>query len=1093
MTGTTLRVLGRIAVAGPDSERVQVGHAGAVLALLAMECGRTVSFDRIVEQLWGGEPPQSVRSTVYANMSRLRSALAGTPFTIESRAPGYVLEGPRLDVDAHALTAAVADADDLASSEEWDEVLATTAKVRTLWAGPPFLGVDAREDLENEANRLERLAERAEELRALALLHAGRADEAARAAEALVRRDAFNEAYWRLRMRAEHADGRTAAALDSYSAFRTLLSDELGIDPSEQLRALHQEILRDTDGGAEQPALAAPPRSWEVVPPAGREAERLAIDDALADALTRTGRLLLLEGDPGVGKTRLAEYAADTAAQAGAQVVWARATAGPGAPALWLWEQVLRDLGAEAGTEADELPVAGALDPEQARFRGYERIAARVLDQTVERPLVVVLDDLQWADEGSLQTLLLLSQHLRGRRCLVVVTSRPRTPRNGATLTELAPGQHVTRLRLEPFTRGEVEELVRGWAGRLEPDADPVDALWRRSGGNAFLLTEILRDGGTRRVPTSVAEIMERRLATVPPGVGETLELLAVAGRRIDPLVIARARHTTVADVVRTLEPLRAEGLVSSDQATRSLAFVHDLTREAIVDAIPVAARIDAHERLATAISTVYAEDLEPHLDQLADHLFHASTGAPSLAAYEACMAAADAAAARHAYDRAALHRQRALEVLLPGAAHRDLRFEVLFELATELRLAGDVIAAGAALAQAFAVARTLDDHVLLRRALAVLGGVTMWNWRHFGEVDQETVRALEEALARDSVGARGAAVSDAERAQLLGTLAVELYYGDQRRRSEELAQESVRIARRLEDPALLGRTLNNLVIAAWFPDRDDLRHAALDESLALVESGLPQVTEAVARLHRAPLLLQRGDVAGFVEDLSRAEWLAPRLGRLELEAQVASQWMGYHALRGDLEAARQSLDQMDRILARTSIWGGDWVRMMGHTAMARIDGSLPELVPTLVDAAAAGDGRLLRWTAVLALALSDDHDRAADLQSRWGLTTMPRRSYWGSPFEWAQAAEVALLLGTPDRGAAYERLAALTSPLVLVGSALAVWGPVDLLRSRLASALGDDELAARHAEAADVVTTRVREEHGFVPVWPLSRAATTR
>jgi hypothetical protein len=183
----------------------------------------------------------------------------------------------------------------------------------------------------------------------------------------------------------------------------------------------------------------------------------------------------------------------------------------------------------------------------------------------------------------------------------------------------------------------------------------------------------------------------------------------------------------------------------------------------------------------------------------------------------------------------------------------------------------------------------------------------------------------------------------------------------------------------------------------------------------------------------------------------------------------------------------------MDRILARTSIWGGDWVRLMGQTAMARIDGSLPALVPTLVDAAAADDGRLLRWTAVLALALSGDHDRAADLQSRWGLTAMPRRSYWGSPFEWAQAAEVALLLGTPDRAAAYERLTALTSPLVLIGSALAVWGPVDLLRSRLAGALGDDDLAARHAEAADAVTTRLRADHGIVAVWPLSRTPTTR
>lgn len=1090
MTGTTLRVLGRVAVSGPGGDRPQVGHAGAVLALLAMECGRTVSFDRIVEQLWGGDPPPSVRSTVYANVSRLRSALKGTPFSIESRTPGYALEGPRDQVDAHALADGVVRADDLASREDWWAVLEVTQQVRELWAGSPFVGVEVREDLENEANRLERLAERAEELHAVALLHAGRADEAARLAEELVRRDVYNEAYWRLRMRAEQADGRVAAALASYTQFRDLLNDELGIDPSEQLRALHLEILRAADAEDDEPPPAPAGRSWEVVAPAGREPERRAIDEALSRALTRTGQLVLVEGEPGVGKTRLAEYAADTAAQAGARVVWSRATAGPGTPALWMWEQVVRDLGAGSGrSEEPGDPLAeDGLAPEQARFRGYERIAAGVLAAAEGRPLVVVLDDLQWADEGSLQTLLLLSQNLRGRRCLIVATSRPRPPRAADPVATLARDQHVTRLRLEPFSLDEVEQLVRGWTGELDPDAETTDVLWGRSGGNAYLLTEILRDGGTGRVPTSIGEIFDRRLAEVAPEVRDTLEHLAVAGRRIDPLVIARARRTTVAEVVRSLEPLRAEGLVVSDQATRSLTFVHDLTREAVAERIPAADRIEVHARLAAAITEVYAEELEPHLDQLADHLHHASGGAPSLAAYEACMAAADAAASRHAYDRAALHRQRALEALLPGAAHRDLRFEVLFELTTELRLAGDVLGAGAALSQAIAVARALDDQVLLRRVLAVLGEVSMWNWRHVGEVDRGAVAALEDVLERDAVAARAGAMSDTERARLLGTLAVELYYGDERERSEALARDGVRLARRTEDPVLLGRCLNNLVIASWFPDRHDVRLAALDETLALVDAGLPQVNEAVARLQRAPLLLQRGDISGFLEDLGRAEWLAPRLGRVELEAQVASEWMGYHALRGDLDAARESLVRMDRMLTRTSIWGADWIRTVGELTMARIDGSLPALVPGLVRDATPDAGRMLRLTAVLALAVTGDRDQAAALQSRWGLTGVPSRTYWGSAFEFAQTAELALLLGTPDRRAAYDLLGGLGAPLVVIGTALGVWGPVDLLRSRLAAALGDDALAAEHAAGAEGVTDRLRAALGVEPAYPLTR-----
>lgn len=1101
MSGTRLHVLGRVAVSQDGEDRVQAGHAGAVLALLATECGRTVSFDRIVEQLWGGEPPPAARSTVYATVSRLRSALKHTPFSIVSRTPGYVLEGPDEAIDARALAAGVARADELASREAWAEVLATAQAARSVWAGAPFSGLELREDLENEAHRLHRLAERAEELEALALLHVGRADEAARRAEELVRRDVFNEAYWRLRMRAEHADGRTAAALGSFDEFRTLLNDELGIDPSEQLRELHLEILRDTDpdtdtdtgtetdgAGVTGASQAAPDlnRTWEVVPPAGRETERAVLDEAVADTLTRTGRLLLLQGEPGVGKTRLAEYAADTASQAGARVVWARASAGPGTPALWLWEQVVGDL--RAGESTGPRPLDDtALSPEQARFRGYERVVAEVLAACVNRPLVVVLDDLQWADEGSLQTLVLLSQHLRGRRCLVVATSRPGSSRGSDPTVALVRDQHAQRLEVSPLTRDEVAALVQGWPGRPDLDADTVTTLWDRTAGNAYLLTEVLRGGDTRGVPATVRQVLEARLAALAPEVRELAEQLAVAGRRIDPLVVARARGTSVSEVVRALEPLRTEGLVTSDQATRSLGFVHDLTREAVLEQIPAVERLTVHARLAAAIAEVYAEELEPHLDQLADHRFLASGGAPSLSAYETCMAAADAAARRHAYDRAALHRERALTSLPPGASHRDLRFEVLFELVTELRLAGDVVGAAHRLSQAMAVARGLGDQVLLNRVLAVLGEVTLWNWRQFGEVDAEAVEALEAALARDAVASRAASLPLADRARLLGTLAVELYYGDERERSEALAQQAVRTARGLDDAALLGRTLNNQVIASWFPDRDDTRRAALDESLGLIDRGLPHVTEAVARLHRAPLELQRGDVAGFLEDLGRAEWLAPRLGRPELEAQVASQWMGYHALRGDLDAARESLARMDRILTRTSLWGAEWIRLMAETSMARIDGSLPELVPQLVRSATGEAGRPLRWSAVLALAVTGDRGRALDHQARWGLTALPLRTHWGSALEWAQAAEVALLLGSPNRAAAYDRLAGLTAPLVLVGSALGVWGPVDALRAALAAAEGHPERAAEHAARRDLVTSRVREALGVTPAWPLS------
>lgn len=1063
-----------------------------------MECGRVVSFDRIVEQLWADSPPPSVRSTVYANLSRLRAALRPTGLGIENRPPGYVLVAPREVVDAHAFVDVLERCEELAAHEDWEEVVAATDLARALWDGPPFEGAVVLDDLGNERRRLERLAERVEELSTQALLELERPGEATRRAEGLVARDAFNESYWRLRMRAEHADGRTAAALSTYREFRDLLNDQLGIDPSEQLRSLHLSILRDADAGDDDPTPTAPttggasptttrPRPWGVEPPAARSRERQVIDTALAEALTRGGRVLLLEGEPGIGKTRLAEYAADSARQAGATVTWSRAVAGAGTPALWLWETVVRDLcGPEAARRL--MQASPDLPAEEAQFRVYEQIAAAVLAASDERPVAVVLDDLQWADDGTLRTLLLLAENLRGRRCLVVATTRPRDPGSAdaaARLPALPANSLVTRLWVEPLAVADVEQLVTSWSGPLDADVDDAAALHRRTGGNPYLLVEILRDGGTTRVPATVAEIFDRRLASLSDAVRAVAEHLAVAGRRIDPVLIARARGTTVAEVVALLEPLRAEGIVVSDQATRSLAFAHDLGREAVSQRIPPSHRLAIHSRLADAIAEVYADDLDPHLEALADHRYQAAAGAPSLLAYEACMAAADQASTRHAYDGAAVHRTRALEMLVPGTEHRDIRFEVLLELATELRLSGDVVAAASSLTQAVAVARALGDRVLLRRSLSLLGEVTVWNWRQLGEVDEQTVTLLDDLLDHDLTASRSHRMPDAERARILGTLAVELYYGDERERSLSLATQGVETARRLDDPELEGRVLNNFVIASWFPEAATARRRALDDSLA--DPRRPQVTEAVARLHRAPLRLEEGDVHGFLEDLARAEWLAPRVGRPELTAQVASQWMGYHGLRGDLDAAQESMQETDRILTRMSLWGGDWVRTVGQVAMARVSGTLSEVTGSLVDQARSDATNALRWTAALAVALDGDVAGARRLQGQWGLTTLPRRSHWGSAFEWAQAAELALLTGAPGLEETDERLARLSSPLVVVGTALAVWGPVDRLRARLAAERGREQDARRHHRAAEAVTQRVRDQLGVDPVWALA------
>ena len=1098
MPDISIRLLGTVGIdAGDGPIAPHAGRVSTLLALLGVEAGRVVSLDRIMQQLWGDAPPRSGRSTLYAYVSRLRGQLEPTAVRIVARTPGYVLEAPPGSIDVQVFGGLVARADERASAGDWPGVLESAGAALTLWRGTPFTDTIPCDDLANEAKRLERLAERARELSARALLALGRADEAVRRADELIARDRFNETYWRLHMRAEHAGGRTAAALADYDEFRRLMSDELGIDPSDRMRALHVEILRS----AEEPARTAapepvppPPVAAPVARPIGRIAERAARRRAGDAARAGAGRGVGGGGEAGGGKTRLAEYAADRARRVGAVTVWARAIDGAGTPPLWMWEQVLgrlrrRSDSGESGADTlraftDSEP-PGGLAPEQARFRLYQRIVAEVLAVADHTPVLLVFDDAQWADDGSLQTLRLLAPALRERACTVVVTARPRVGSGTDLLAALARETTAERWWLEALDRDEVAAIVAESDRATERDSRPdeVENLWVRSAGNPFFLHELMRAGSGSAIPATIAEVFGQRLAALPADSRELLEIAAVAGRALDPLVLARASGVAVVEVVRRLDPVRAEGLVTSDQAARTLTFGHDLGREAILARLPAADAVTLHGRIADAIARVYADDLTAHLDELANHRYAASAGAPSNEAFEACMAAADHAASRLAYDQAALHRARALSVLVPGVDHRDVRFEVLVELTTERQLSGDVIGAVTSMRQALDLARLMDDAVLMRRAVAALGEVTVWNWRSFDQVDDRTVHLIESILATpDDVPMLR--IPPAERASLLGALAVELYYSGDGERSLTLAREAVERARAHGDPVLLGRVLNNFAIATWFPRYADERRDRIDEALALADRGLPQTTELVALLHRAPLHLEQGQVDTFAGLIARARGLAARLGRPELEAQVGFQVTGMAALRGDHAEAADLLDRYVRQYSRTSLWGGDWTSIIVRTHLARAGGRLDEVADELIARASEDANRTLRLTVVLVLAQLGDAAQARALQHRWGLTAMPRRTHWGSSFEWAQAAEIALLLGTPSPVDAARVLATVDAPLVLVGTAAAVHGPIDVLRERLARELGDDRAADAHRRSARRIADAVERSLGVRPSW---------
>ncbi|MET1005938.1 MAG: BTAD domain-containing putative transcriptional regulator, partial [Propionibacteriaceae bacterium] len=610
MTGVLLRLLGPLEVVGHDQlVTPPPGRVASVLSLLAMEAGRVVSLDRLMDQLWE-ETPASGAATLHVYVSRLRRLLTGTDVRIVTRSPGYLLDLPRAAVDAHLLADRLAEADQAAADGRWQLTLTLAGQARELWRGDPFVDAYRSADLAIEAERLEKQYARLDELAARALLELGRPAEAYPVADGLTRRDRLNETYWWLRIRAAQRSGNAATALADVEEFRELLADELGLDPSERMTQLQLEILR----GDGSPAVAptAPTVTYAeapVEPPIAPEAtaaltparaeQRADLDAGVAGALAGTGTTVILEGEPGIGKSFLAGYAAAEARAADVRVVWSRAMDGPGTPALWMWEQVLGSLGADQSSDrpsgADELrslaeaqaAATEGSDPEQARFRLSEAIVARVQSASRRQPLLLVFDDVQWADDSTLYTLRLLAQAVPELPCAMVLTARTGASHSQlleATLAAMAREPTTVRHRLEPFSLPEVQHYLAARAGDGALDHEPgqVALLHQRSGGNPFFLGELLRSGANgARAPSTVTGLVEQRRSQLGEQTRAVLDLAAVAGSSFDALVVAKAMGQPLLQALAVMEPAVEEGFVVIDPESRSWRFAHDLAREA--------------------------------------------------------------------------------------------------------------------------------------------------------------------------------------------------------------------------------------------------------------------------------------------------------------------------------------------------------------------------------------------------------------------------------------------------------------------------------------------------------------------------------
>jgi class 3 adenylate cyclase len=699
-----------------------------------------------------------------------------------------------------------------------------------------------------------------------------------------------------------------------------------GIPDPEDVRAVPWAASGDaTDAAVGAPGHLGLPLPSLVsdegaLPFVGREDGWAVLDKAWA-AVRGGGRgLVLLAGEPGVGKTRLAsEFARHVHAEGGVVLAGrcddelglayqpfvealrhcaANVRGGVLRRTLGPLGGELRRLRPELAAEVPGLPPPLAGDPDTERYRLFDAVAGWLRATSETAPVVIVVDDLQWAAKP---TVLLLRHLLRtdgAMRVLFVGTYRDTDVGRAHPLAEALadilriPG--VVRARVAGLDAAEVTDLMTA-AGHVldKPGTDLAHEIHRRTGGNAFFVGETLRhltesgrirfeDGRWRYepamrelgVPEGVKELIGRRLSRLSEDANRALAAASVAGLGFDERVVASAAELGDAAMTAALEEAAVAGVVV-EAGPFQHRFAHQLVRDTLYADLRQSPRIRLHLRVAQAIEEVLGPRLDRHLADLAHHYAIAAPAGYVAAAVAAANRAAAQAEATAAHEEAVRFYDLALEALEwdpdPSAG-----CDLLLSKATAQWRAGDPRKARAMCEEAAARARSIGDPERLARiALVAGGGASHFLWLEWGQVDSGLLVLLEEALAalpeEDS----------ALRAGLLGMLARELAFvpGMTERRGA-LVAEAIAMARRIGDTRALALTLCFAVVATSGEIGPEQR-VALAEEIAAIGRELDDLELEIQGLfHLAHGRLELGEVVAVEAAMARSEEIAAILGQ---------------------------------------------------------------------------------------------------------------------------------------------------------------------------------------------------------------------
>lgn len=743
-----VRILGRLEVLN-GAEAVSLGgpRQRTVLAHLLLRRNRPISQERLIDEVWGEDPPPAARSSLQSYVSHLRNALGSD--RLEGGAGGYRLTLAPEELDAARFEVLVRGAERQAAHDS-AAALALYQEALGLWRGPALDDLANQPSLQPEIARLEELQLAAIEERIAVELALGRHGELVPELQALVARHPLRERFWGRLMIALYGSGRQAEALEAYRQARELLLDGLGLDPSPELQRLQGQILQ------QHPALgiagmSLPGRMEAAL--VGREQELAVLSEALEALLGGAGAVVSISGEPGIGKSRLiaevrrrfdgrirfltghgvsyaetipywpvreqlkdllGHAATDPEARLREELRAELARVVPGeAGEAYPYLATLLGLALEGGDEQQ----IGDLAPDAVQEETFHWLRTLVCALARERPLCLVFEDLHWSDDATLSLLdevLAVTERAAVGFLLVHRSGAGHPARELVGRARRRFGSSFAELELAPLAEADALALAeKGVGGELPEELSRL--LVQRVGGNPYFIGEVIRDlrergclvwedgrtvlAGDASIPVALEEALRARLDRLDAEARELITAAAVIGRSFDlPLLeqlLPRAR------LLPTLSDLRALQLVVEERSlpTPEYRFRHGIVEEVAYGGLVEARRRELHLQVGEALVELHRDSPAEVYGLLARHFAEADE--PERAV-EYLVKAGDAARAAHAEDEAIRLYRRVLRFMERTEDDAGAR-RLLLKVAVTHHLAFEFGAANQALGEAFA------------------------------------------------------------------------------------------------------------------------------------------------------------------------------------------------------------------------------------------------------------------------------------------------------------------------------------------------------------------------------------------------------